>query len=472
MRQFTLTINGKGVSGAADSFPVINPANEQVIAECPAASSAQVQAAVEAAKQAFKVWKESTLEKRRELLYHFAKVIMENRQELAELLTQEQGKPLASALEEVESSAEELQNVAKISIPNVILQDDSQARVEVRHKPLGVVAAITPWNYPVYIALNNISMALLAGNTIIVKPSPYTPLTSLRIGELLRDIAPPGVINILSGSDQTGAELTRNLGIDKITFTGSVATGKKIAQIAAKNLKPVTLELGGNDPAIVLPDADIKKIAEPIFWGAFTNSGQICTAIKRLYVHESILEPLVNELKILAESVKLGDGMENDTQLGPLNNAMQLKRIKTLVADAKRAGAKIITGGKSLRRPGYFYPPTIVTQIREGVRLVDEEQFGPVLPILSYHDLEEVLIRANTSSFGLGASVWTEDWQKGAAIAQHLHSGTAWVNRVFTTHPHAPFGGVKNSGIGREGGVWGFAGASEVQTLSIAKSES
>jgi acyl-CoA reductase-like NAD-dependent aldehyde dehydrogenase len=266
-----------------------------------------------------------------------------------------------------------------------------------------------------------------------------------------------------------GAYLTKHLGIDKINFTGSVAVGKKIAQIAAKNLKPVTLELGGNDPAIVLPDADVKKIAEPIFWGAFTNSGQICIAIKRLYVHESVLEPLVAELKRIAESIKLGEGTEPGVQMGPLNNAAQLKKVKSLVADAKRKGAKIITGGKSLRRPGYFYPPTIITGVQEGFRIVDEEQFGPVLPIISYNDIEKVVARANDSRWGLGASVWTNDWRKGVAFAQRLESGTAWVNQVFSTHPHAPFGGVKESGVGREGGIWGFTGSSELQTLSVAK---
>ncbi len=467
--KFTLTINGEGVAGLAESFAVINPATEQVIADCPAANEAQIDAAVKAARQAFVNWRQTTLEQRHELLNKCAQAILEHREELAALLTREQGKPLENALQEIDSSVEELQHISKIVVPDIILQDDAEARVAVQHKPLGVIAAITPWNYPIYIAIGNIGIALLAGNTIIVKPSPYTPLTTLRLGEILRNIIPSGVINILSGGNETGAQLCKHMQIDKITFTGSVPTGKKIAQIAAKNLKSVTLELGGNDPGIVLADVDVKKVAEPIFWGAFTNSGQICIAIKRLYVHESIFEPLVAELKKIAESIKLGDGLEPDVQLGPLNNAMQLKKIKTLVADAKRAGAKIITGGKRLKRPGYFYQPTLITQIKEGVRLVDEEQFGPVLPIISYSDLDEVIARANATSLGLGASVWTSDWQKGALIAQRLESGTAWVNRAFTTHPYAPFGGVKNSGIGREGGIWGFAGVSELQTLSIEK---
>jgi acyl-CoA reductase-like NAD-dependent aldehyde dehydrogenase len=469
MRNFTITINGKGVAGEGPSFPVVNPATEQTIVNCPAASAAQIDAAVDAARHAFAAWKQTSIEQRRELLYRCAKVIHEHREELAKLLTSEQGKPLSNALEEIESTVEELQNIAKISVPNVILQDDAEGRVEVHHKPLGVVAAITPWNYPAYIALSNISMALLAGNTIVLKPSPYTPLTTLMLGELLRDIVPAGTVNIISGGDDVGAQLTKHPRINKITFTGSVATGKKIAQIAAKNLIPVTLELGGNDPAIVLPDANVNEIAGPIFWGAFTNTGQICIAIKRLYVHENILEPLVAELKKIAESVKLGDGLKPDTEMGPLNNAAQLKKIKALVADAKRQGAKIITGGKTLKGPGYFYRPTLVTEIKEGVRLVDEEQFGPVLPILSYQDLDEVIQRANATPMGLGASVWTSDWHQGAIIAQRLESGTAWVNRAFVTHPHAPFGGVKASGVGREGGVWGFAGATQVQTLSIAK---
>lgn len=469
MNKFTMTINGNPVTGEAGEFTVINPATEESAGQCPSASSEQIDAAIVAARQAFTTWKKTTIEQRRELLQKCAKAIMTHRGELAKLLTQEQGKPLAKAQEEVDDSIESLQDVAKISVPNVILQDDHEARVEVQHKPLGVIAAIIPWNYPVYIAINNIAMALFAGNAIVVKPSPYTPLSTLLIGEILREVVPAGLVNIVSGGDAVGALLSKHSQIDKITFTGSVATGKKIAQVAAKNLKPVTLELGGNDPAIVLADADVKKIAEPIFWGAFTNTGQICIAIKRLYVHESIFDALVAELKAIAESIKVGDGLEPNVQMGPLNNAAQLKKVKSLVADAKRAGAKIITGGKGLRRQGYFYQPTLVTGVKEGVRLVDEEQFGPVLPIIPYRDVEDAIARANGTSLGLGASVWTGDWHKGVAVAQRLESGTAWVNQVFTTHPHAPFGGVKNSGVGREGGVWGYAGATELQTLSISK---
>lgn len=465
----TMTINGKGAAGKAPDFTVINPATAQAVAQCPAAATEQIDAAVDAARQAFISWRHTQFTQRRELLQRCAEALLTHRQELAELLTREQGKPLANALEEVEDSAKGLQNIAKLSVPNVILQDDREARVEVLHKPLGVVAAITPWNYPVYIAVVNIAMALLAGDTIVVKPSPYTPLATLRIGELLRDIVPAGVINIISGGDDTGAQLSQHPRIDKIAFTGSVSTGKKIAQAAAKNLKPVTLELGGNDPAIVLPDADVRRIAEPIFWGAFTNTGQICIAIKRLYVHESILAPLVAELKKIAESIKLGDGLEPGVQMGPLNNAAQLRKVKALVADAKRAGGKIITGGKSLKRPGYFYPPTLVTDVKEGVRLVDEEQFGPVLPIIAYRDVEDAIVRANATPMGLGASVWAGNWEKGVSIAQRLESGTVWVNRVFTTHPNAPFGGVKHSGLGRQGGVWGFADVCDLQTLSVAK---
>lgn len=469
MKSYQLTINGQNMNGKANSFAVINPATEEQLAECPAASSEQIDEAVNAARKAFNDWKTTPIAKRRELLARCAQKLKEHRDELAVLLTREQGKPLTKAQEEVDDSIEALKDVAEINVPNVILQDDNQARVEVQHKPLGVIAAIVPWNYPVYIAINNIAIALYAGNSIIVKPSPYTPLTTLRIGEILREVIPAGLINIISGGDEVGAQLSKHSNINKITFTGSVATGKKIAQVAAKNLKPVTLELGGNDPAIVLEDVDVKQVAEPIFWGAFTNSGQICIAIKRLYVHESIIEPLVAELKKIAESIKLGEGLEQGVQMGPLNNAAQLKRVKTLVADARRSGAKIVTGGKALKRPGYFYPPTLITQVKEGVRLVDEEQFGPVLPIISFKTLDEAIARANATPLGLGASVWTGDWHKGAAIAQRLESGTAWVNRVFTTHPHAPFGGVKDSGQGREGGVWGYVGATEVQTLSIAK---
>jgi len=467
LSQLTMTIASKAAP-AEHTFAVINPATGQPFAQCPQASRGQLDTAVKAAKQALAPWQRDAAT-RRKILKHCGEAILKHADELARLLTQEQGKPLAKARSEIEGAADIFSHTATYPIPIDVLQDDDEIRVEVRRKPVGVVAFITPWNYPVYLGAK-IAMPLLVGNTVILKPSPFTPLSTLRMGEIIRDFFPEGVLNIIAGDDEVGAWLTQHPLINKISFTGSVQTGKKIAQIAATDLKRVTLELGGNDPAIVLADADPKKIAEKIFWGAFSNSGQICIAIKRLYVHEKIFEPLVQQLVTLANAVKVGDGLDPATTMGPLNNKQQLDIVEDLVADAKKSGAIILSGGEAVKNnSGYFYPPTLVTAIAEGTRLVDEEQFGPVLPIMSFSTEQEAIERANATPMGLGASVWSSDWQHGQQVADQLQSGTAWVNRIFDTHADAPFGGFKSSGIGREGGPWGLESFTELQTISIAK---
>jgi acyl-CoA reductase-like NAD-dependent aldehyde dehydrogenase len=314
-----------------------------------------------------------------------------------------------------------------------------------------------------------IAPALLAGNTIVLKPSPFTPLSTLKLGEIIRDALPPGVVNIVSGNDQLGAWITGHPAVRKISFTGSVATGKKVAAAVAPDLKRVTLELGGNDAAIVLDDASPKKVAEKLFWGAFTNSGQVCSAIKRLYVHESIYQPVLDELAAVAKSVKVGDGMQQDTQLGPLNNKMQFDRVNELLEDAKKHGARCVTGGAAPGGGGYFIAPTLVTGIAEGTRLVDEEQFGPALPVLPYRDVEDAVQRANRTMYGLSGSVWSSNPERAAELAGQLDCGTAWVNQHLAIVPNAPFGGAKWSGIGVENGPWGLLGFTELQTVNISK---
>lgn len=461
-----MTISGKATN-ADKTFPVINPATAEAFAECPDASQQQVEQAVQAAHTALPSWRRDETF-RRKCLTQCAKAVLDHKQELAELLTKEQGKPLARAMDEVEAAAHRIQVAANAEIPVVVLQDDKEARVEVHYRPIGVVALITPWNFPLAIAAK-FAMPLVLGNTVVIKPSPYTPLTTLRMGELIRDILPPGVLNVVSGDDHVGALLTQHPLVRKIGFTGSVPTGKKIAMVAAEDLKRVTLELGGNDPAIVLSDVDVNKVASKLFWGAFGNSGQICTAIKRMYIHEDVFEPLVHELINLANNTKVGDGFDPDTRLGPLNNKPQLDIVSGLVDDAKKQGAEILTGGEGLNSPGYFYRPTLLDNVKEGIRIVDEEQFGPALPLIRYRDVDDVIARANNTMMGLGASVWTSDIEHGAEIAGQLESGVAWVNRTFTTHTDAPFGGFKHSGIGREWGPWGVAAYSEIQTVSIEK---
>ena len=467
MSDFTMTIDGNSIAGDT-SFGVINPATGQVFAQAPECSRAQLDAAMSAASRAFRTWKQD-VGVRRAALVACANAIKARVGELAPILTQEQGKPLARATEELIGTAVWFQYTASLEIPVEVLQDDASARIEVRRRPLGVVGAITPWNFPVLLAAWKIAPALLAGNTMVLKPSPFTPLSTLKLGEILRDALPAGILNVVSGNDQLGAWITSHPAVRKISFTGSVATGKKVAAAAAPDLKRMTLELGGNDAAIVLDDADVQKVAEKLFWGAFSNSGQICSAIKRLYVPEKLEQPLVAALAAVAKAVKVGDGLQADTQLGPLNNKMQFDRVNELVEDAKKAGGKIVTGGAPLPGGGYFIPPTLVTGLKEGARLVDEEQFGPALPIVTYRDVDDAVERANATMFGLSGSVWSSNVERATEVAGQLDTGTAWVNQHLAIMPSTPFGGAKWSGIGVENGPWGLLGFTELQTVNISK---
>ncbi len=359
MTAFTMIINGKAVS-TNRTFPVINPATGEVFAEAPECSMAQLDAAMDSAQAAFRLWqKDETL--RRQALRDCAAVMRAHTDELADIFTREQGRPLPGAKDEVGWAAGDLEVFAAMEIPCDILQDDEDLRVELHRKPHGVVGAIVPWNFPLGMAAWKIGQSLVTGNTIVLKPSPYTPLATLKLGELLRDVLPPGVLNIVSGGNDLGAAMTTHPIPRKVTFTGSIATGKKVAQAVAADLKSITLELGGNDPAIILPDVNPAAIAEKLFWNAFFNTGQVCIAIKRLYVHETIHSQIVEALVAQARQVKMGDGFAPDSQLGPLNNRMQFERIQELVGDAKRSGACMVTGGEPRAGQGYFFEPTIVT---------------------------------------------------------------------------------------------------------------
>jgi acyl-CoA reductase-like NAD-dependent aldehyde dehydrogenase len=467
--EFTHTIDGRGESSER-SFDVINPATGKPFARCPDAAKAQLDQAVAAARKAFPSWSELSFEKRRGYLTRFAQAIRERGEELVPLLVREQGKPLQSAQREVTHAPEQIELLSSIEVKNELLRDDGQTRIELRYRPLGVVGSITPWNVPIAIAIGRIVQAVYTGNTVVQKPSPYTPLATLKMGELTRDIFPPGVLNIIAGGDELGPWMTAHPGIDKISFTGSIATGKKVLTSCSTNLKRCTLELGGNDAAIVLDDVDPRAVARSIFWAAFANCGQICVAIKRLFVHERIYEPMCKELAELARTVKVGDGLDPGTEIGPIQNKMQFDRVIGILEDTKRLGtARILAGGEVLDRPGYFIAPTIVADIKEGTRLVDEEPFGPILPVIRYTDVDDAVRRANDTRYGLGGSVWTNDVKKGSEIAARLEVGTAWVNQHRTPDPFIPFGGAKESGLGREYSSLGLKSYMEAQVISVAQ---
>lgn len=466
---YTMTIDGKAVTSAA-TINAIDPATEQVIAAVPDASREQLDQAVAAARHAFSAWSATPLNERRAVLGRIAGVLAANASTLGELLSREQGKPLAKAQEEVLISAHWCAEVAKLPLAPDTLVDTPESLVQVHRVPIGVVGAIVPWNFPVALAFFKIAPALLAGNTMVLKPSPMTPLTALKFGELLREALPPGVFNVVSGGDALGPWMTAHPGIDKISFTGSTATGRKVMESGAATLKRLTLELGGNDAAIVLPDVDVDAAAATIFWGAFSNSAQFCLAIKRLYIHEAVYDRLSQALVKLAQTVKLGAATEPGVELGPVQNKAQFERLKGLLADCKAQGLKVLAGGEVPDQPGYFFPVTLIDNPPETSRIVQEEPFGPILPLLRFKDIDDAVARANASPYGLGASVWTSDEAQGLAVGRRLQAGTVWVNEIHTITPLKPMAGHKQSGLGVEQGEDGLLEYTLPQTVSLKRS--
>ncbi|GAA4282685.1 aldehyde dehydrogenase family protein [Brevibacterium daeguense] len=464
----TMTIDGAAVAGAA-TIPVINPATEEVVAQAPRASREQLDAAIAAARRAFPAWRATPLDKRRAAVRAIAEVLRANADELAALLTTEQGKPLAVARGEVDRAAMWAEGIAGIEWDERVAEDTDQHRVVVRRMPLGVVGAIVPWNFPVTLAVWKIAPALLTGNTLVLKPSPNTPLTALRIGELLRNALPAGVLNVISGGDELGPWMTSHPSFDKIAFTGSSATGKKVMASAAEHLTRVTLELGGNDAAVVLPDVDIAEVAPKLYWACFSNSAQYCLATKRLYVHADIYDELAEALAEYGRSVTVGNGMEEGVQLGPIQNRAQYEKVRGFVEESRAAGHRFVLETPVDQERGYFIGPMIVDNPPEDSRIVTEEPFGPVVPMLSFTDADDVIERVNASPYGLGGSVWGTDVEAAVAVAERIESGVVWVNEVQALSPHIPMGGHRESGIGRENGVEGVLEYTATQSLAVRK---
>jgi len=454
---------------AAESTAVVDPGTEEAFARSPAATRDDVDAAVAAAARAFPAWARKPLPDRQRAVSALGERIREHTDELALLLTREQGKPLAKARSEIVAALNYLFAYVKIAIPVEVLRDTAEQRVELHRRPLGVVAAITAWNYPILLAAWKLAPALVAGNTMVVKPSPFTPLTALRIGELAADLLPAGVLNVIAGGNDVGQWLVDHPGVRKIAFTGSAATGKRIMAAAAGTLKRLTLELGGNDAGIVLDDVDPGAVAPDLFWAKFSNIGQVCAALKRLFVHERVHDEVCAQLMAVAERVRVGRGTDEGVDLGPLNNAMQLEKVRAAVDDARSKGARVLYQGKVPAGRGYFYPITILTNAREGMRLWDEELFGPVLGVSRFADVDDALARANAGEYGLGGSIWTRDVERGAALAARLEAGSQWVNQHPSMGPDIPFGGVKGSGLGVECGLHGLLEYTAIQVLNVRK---
>ncbi|MBL6751007.1 MAG: aldehyde dehydrogenase family protein [Nevskia sp.] len=467
MSDFKLLINGRLVPGDS-TMPVLNPATDQPVAECPRGSEAQINAAVAAAKAAFPAWSRTTVEERRAALLKLAAALEARSDEFAELLTQEQGKPLAEAKGEITFTLMFIRAFAEMDLKPQVIEETANARIEAHRRPLGVVACIIPWNFPVLLAAGKFSPALLAGNTLVIKPAATTPLTTLKLGELFQQFFPAGVVNIVTDANDLGNVLTKHPDVRKVSFTGSTATGKKVMASAADTIKRVTLELGGNDAAIVLGDVDPAKTAPALFGAAFWNCGQVCLAVKRLYVHESIYDQMCEELAKLADASIVGNGMEEGVQIGPLQNRAQFEKVKALLAETKAKGG-VIAGGQVPDGAGYFIRPTIVRDVKEGDRIVDEEQFGPILPVIKYSDPEDALNRANASYYGLGGSVWGRDDTQTASLAARMEAGTVWINKHLEIAPNVPFGGAKQSGLGVEFAKQGLEEFTQLQVINASR---
>ncbi|MBL4869473.1 MAG: aldehyde dehydrogenase family protein [Robiginitomaculum sp.] len=464
--KYKFTINGEQVNGGTH-YDIENPATNAKIGASPIATREDFERAVTAAKHAFSSWSKVSDSERKDACHALAGVLEDNMEELAALLTHEQGKPLngLGSRFELQGCIAWSRYTADLELPVEVLQDNEEGRIEMHRKPIGVVGSITPWNWPLLIAIWHILPAIRTGNTVVIKPSPFTPLSTLRMVELMNTVLPNGVLNVVTGTDELGEWLTEHKDISKIVFTGSIATGKKVMWCAAKNLKRITLELGGNDAGIVLPDADPKVIAEGLFWGAFINSGQTCAALKRLYVHVSIYEDVCIHLTNFARSIPVGNGIEETSILGPIQNEMQYNKLKELVDDAVANGARVLLGANPKNGPGYFYPTTLLADINDDVRIVREEQFGPALPILKYTDVSDAIARANDSENGLGGSVWSSDKDKAKAVAMRMECGSVWINAHGAIQPNVPFGGVKSSGIGVEFGSEGLKEYTTIQSI-------
>jgi len=468
MSDYTLTINGQSVAGSK-TFGVVNPASEEIWAEAPDATREELDAAIAAAGAAFPAWRATPLDERRAVILAMADRVEANAAELANILVREQGKSMANASFEATGTAMWLRAITAIELPTEVISEDDNVRVELHHKPIGVVGAITPWNFPLLLSIWKVAPALLTGNTMVLKPSPYTPLAVLKFGEIVRDVVPAGVLNVLSGGDELGRWITEHDDVHKISFTGSGPTGKKIMASSSGSLKRITLELGGNDPAILRSDVNVDEVIDPIFDMAFQNSGQVCGAIKRLYVHDDIYDEVCEKLVAKAATRTVGDGLAEGTDYGPVQNEMQYRIVCDLAKSVEQEGGRFLCGGEPQEGKGFFFPLTVVADLTDGSRLVDEEPFGPILPVIRFREDDDVLRRANDTHFGLGGSVWSADAEKATEMASQLETGSAWVNQHFNLSPFLPFGGVKESGMGVENGPWGLAEFTTKQVLNVKK---
>ncbi|ALO13401.1 Putative aldehyde dehydrogenase [Streptomyces venezuelae] len=441
----------------AAHFPVVDPATGEAFDEAPDQQPGELDEVVARARRSWHGWRADPTA-RTAALRGAADAVETAGDDLARLLTREQGKPLAESYAEVARTAARLRYYADLAPRTRRIDDGRPVHSEIRWRPLGPVAAIVPWNFPLQLAAAKFAPALAAGNTVVLKPSPFTPLATRLLASVLATVLPEDVLTVVTGREPLGAHLASHQGIRHVTFTGSVPTGRAVAGAAGASLARVTLELGGNDAAVLLDDVDVDRIADRLFWAAFRNCGQVCMAVKRVYVPAGLHAEVVEALAQRAKSVVVGPGLDPETRLGPVNNAPQLARVEQVTKQALADGARAASGGHRLDGPGYFFAPTILTDVPPGSPVVSEEQFGPVLPVLPYRSLDEAVDAANSTGFGLGGSVWGTDLDRAEVVADRLECGTAWINHHAELSLAQPFAGVKDSGVGVAGGPWGLYG--------------
>lgn len=475
-RKWQLFIDGKFLDGASERT-LINPADGKPLTKVAEAGPKQVEAAIKAARTAFDKgpWPRMAALERANMLFKIADIIDKNAEELAELETLNGGKPLREAQYDIADTANCFRYYAGlITKPTGTTVDVPAPSVtSIVREPIGVCGQIVPWNYPLLMAAWKLAPALAAGNTCVLKPSEYTPLTAIRLAELLKEVdLPDGVVNIVLGDGpKVGQPIAESKLVDKIAFTGSVKTGKLIAQAALSNLKKVTLELGGKSPMIVFPDFDLDTAVDYALFAIYCNSGQVCSAGSRMIVEESIYDDFIGKMAERAKKIRVGPGLEEDTEMGPLVSEPQLKRVLEYIEVGKKEGAKLVTGGERLKGDkygnGFYVSPTIFSNVKPSMRIVQEEIFGPVVVVQKFKSEEEAVELANDSDYGLAGAVFTKDITRAHKVVKQLKAGITWVNAYHNTYTECPWGGYKQSGWGRELGTFGLEAYTEVKQVNI-----